>query len=226
MWLLFDKDGTLIEYDETWVEIGIEMIDDFIGTYHIHDKDRVYRDIGVKDHQFVPGGIMAQGTMDDIIQCFNHHAQQDVSEWTKKTSQRLISSRNPETTLIPGVVETLTSLKAQGHRLGIITSDNQVGTKKFLNDFDLTDMFDYLITTDEKSFEKPDPRVLEAFFKETNCTQDDIIIIGDAPTDIETGQRVGAQTIGVLTGIGDRDTLHNATHIIDDITALPELLRN
>ncbi|UTI85732.1 hypothetical protein NIT60_03770 [Mammaliicoccus sciuri] len=37
-WLLFDKDGTLLKFDETWSEISLVMIDRFVEKYHIEQQ--------------------------------------------------------------------------------------------------------------------------------------------------------------------------------------------
>ncbi|MGS0650255.1 HAD family hydrolase, partial [Staphylococcus arlettae] len=29
-WILFDKDGTLIHFDRSWMKIGLQLVDDFM----------------------------------------------------------------------------------------------------------------------------------------------------------------------------------------------------
>ena len=37
-WLLFDKDGTLLKFDETWSEISLVIINKFIEQYQVEEK--------------------------------------------------------------------------------------------------------------------------------------------------------------------------------------------
>ena len=32
-WILFDKDGTLIDFDMSWMKVGIQMVDEFVERY-------------------------------------------------------------------------------------------------------------------------------------------------------------------------------------------------
>jgi phosphoglycolate phosphatase len=53
-------------------------------------------------------------------------------------------------------------------------------------------------------------------------------MIGDTPMDIRAGIAAGAQTIGVLSGFGERDELFRAgAHtILPDISSLQDFLLN
>lgn len=37
-WILFDKDGTLIEFDKSWEKIGIRLVDSLLEEYPVADK--------------------------------------------------------------------------------------------------------------------------------------------------------------------------------------------
>jgi len=36
-WILFDKDGTLIEFDSSWEKIGVRLVDKLLDTFPVHD---------------------------------------------------------------------------------------------------------------------------------------------------------------------------------------------
>ena len=38
-WILFDKDGTLIEFDKSWEKIGVRLVDKLLETFPVHDKE-------------------------------------------------------------------------------------------------------------------------------------------------------------------------------------------
>ena len=42
-WILFDKDGTLIEFDKSWEKIGIRLVDSLLEEYPVADKEVAHR---------------------------------------------------------------------------------------------------------------------------------------------------------------------------------------
>ena len=45
-WILFDKDGTLIEFDKSWEKIGIRLVDSLLDEYPVVDKEVAHRQLG------------------------------------------------------------------------------------------------------------------------------------------------------------------------------------
>ena len=68
-WILFDKDGTIIYFDRSWMKIGLKLVDDFMETYKdsIGDIDGSYAYLGIIDGEIQPGTIMASGALDEMI---------------------------------------------------------------------------------------------------------------------------------------------------------------
>ena len=86
-------------------------------------------------------------------------------------------------------------------------------------------LFDVIIGSDEVSKPKPWPdEILKAksLLKAKSC-----YMIGDTTYDIETGKKVGAKTVAVLTGNHTRAMLRNAKpdHILKSVAGLPRLLK-
>ena len=47
------------------------------------------------------------------------------SKWTRDTSQALVDSREPENNWIDGVYDMIQSLRYEGYKIGIVTSDSE-----------------------------------------------------------------------------------------------------
>ena len=60
-WILFDKDGTLIEFDKSWEKIGIRLVDKLLDTFPVHDKEVAHRQLGILDDKIVPDSVMGSG---------------------------------------------------------------------------------------------------------------------------------------------------------------------
>ena len=66
-WILFDKDGTLIEFDKSWEKIGIRLVDSLLDEYPVADKEVAHRQLGVLDNAIVPDTVMGSGSLDEMI---------------------------------------------------------------------------------------------------------------------------------------------------------------
>ncbi|UXV36258.1 HAD family hydrolase [Staphylococcus sp. IVB6181] len=229
-WILFDKDGTLIDFDMSWMKIGIQMVDQFVERF-ISDEDQAhaYQTLGVnkETNQIEPGTPMACGSLDEIIQNFNALAGEDVGEWTRQTSQYLIDHREPEIKWIEGMVEALETLKAQGYRIGIITSDTKKGTDQFIEATDTEAFFDLVISTEANAAEKPDPAVLNPLFdQEKGLKAEEIAIVGDNPNDIQTAVNAHlGLSVAVLTGVGQAHEFKQADYVVETAPEVVNILK-
>ena len=225
-WILFDKDGTLIEFDKSWEKIGVRLVDSFLDKFPIADKEAAHRQLGVIDDAIVPNSVMGSGSLDDMVKAFNNIAGEDVSDWTRNTSQELVDTRVPENNWIEGVYETIKALKNEGYKIGIVTSDSRKGVMQFLEDTNSKDAFDLVISTETHAAEKPNPAVLNPLFDHYNVRPAEVVIVGDTNNDMKT--KVNAElglAIGVLSGIAKKDELEDADYIIDTAVDVPKILK-
>ena len=228
-WILFDKDGTLIYFDQSWTRIGIQLVDDFIERYResITDVEQAYKDLGVVDRDILPGTVMASGSLEEMIAHFNQIANRDVSDWVKERSQTLIDQREPDNEWVDGVYEMLETLRQRGYKLAIVTSDTRKGTDQFLEATDSELLFDVIISTEAHAVEKPNPEVLKPLFEQYEVQPEEIMMVGDTPNDIQTA--VNAQlgySVAVLTGVGEKESFTRADRVVDDATAVLDILND
>lgn len=147
-WILFDKDGTLIEFDRSWEKIGVRFVQSLLETFPVHNKEATLRQLGVIKESIDPKSVMGSGSLQQIIQAFNDVTGQDTTDWSKSTSQKLVDERIPEINWVEGVKEALIDLKAKGYQLGIVTSDTKKGVEQFLAHTNATSLFDLIISTE------------------------------------------------------------------------------
>ncbi|CAL27130.1 HAD family hydrolase [Staphylococcus carnosus] len=228
-WILFDKDGTLIDFDMSWMKVDIQMVDEFVEKYISQENvEHAYKTLGVdkEKDQVLPGTPMACGSLDEIIQNFNALAGEDVSEWTRQTSQYLIDHRIPEIKCIEGMTDALDALKHAGYQIGILTSDTKKGTEQFVEATDTEAFFDFIISTEANAAEKPNPEVLCPLFEHvSDLRAEEIAIVGDSPNDIQTAINSGlGLSIAVLTGVGQEHELQHADYIFQSAPEAVNLL--
>lgn len=226
-WILFDKDGTLIYFDKSWMKIGLQLVDDFLTTYkaNIADVDTAYESLGVIDGEIQPGTVMASGALDEMIDAFCEIAGQDVSTWAQQRSQTLVDQRVPENELVEGIEQTLETLKQRGYKLGIVTSDSKIGVDQFLEVTKFDRFFDLIISTEADAVEKPNPEVLNPLFYRYDVKPENVVIVGDNANDIQTGinAKLGLK-VAVLTGVGLKEELTQADYIVDNANEIINLI--
>ncbi|MCM3482776.1 MAG: HAD family hydrolase [Staphylococcus warneri] len=224
-WILFDKDGTLIEFDKSWEKIGIRLVDKLLDTFPVHDKEVAHRQLGILDDKIVPDSVMGSGSQGEMIKSFDDVTGQDTSEWTRNTSQELVDSREPENHWIDGVYDTIVALRQDGYKIGIVTSDTNKGVTQFLEATQSKDLFDLVISTETHAEEKPSPKVLDPLFEAYDVKPEQVVIVGDTANDMKTAINAHlGLSIGVLTGIAKREELHEADVIIESAKEVKQVL--
>ncbi len=127
--------------------------------------------------------------------------------------------------LFPGVTETLTALKGQGARLGVLTNKPQELTDLLLPQLDLHGLFAAVYGAGRKGYTKPDPRIFHDVTSDVGGGP--AVMIGDSITDLNTARAAGVPCILVsygFTPVPARDLGGDA--VIDDFRELPQALRD
>lgn len=129
-----------------------------------------------------------------------------------------------QTTLYPGVVESLQKLKEHGHRLGLCTNKPHSATVHTLELFGLSDFFEIVIGGDSLATRKPDPEGLNLCYQKLGGQG---VFVGDTIIDADTAVR--CKVPFALFTLGYRkaevsDIPHDAA--FDDYGQLSEIVAN
>ncbi len=109
-----------------------------------------------------------------------------------------------------GIEKVLNELKSKGKKLIVVTGKLEETSKKILEYMNILKYFDLVAgaTCDSSRIKKND--IMEFAIKNfKNIDFDKCIMIGDRPTDVEAGTRYNMDTIGVLYGMGDKQSFDN-----------------
>jgi phosphoglycolate phosphatase-like HAD superfamily hydrolase len=118
--------------------------------------------------------------------------------------------RTPEPfLLVPGVRETLETLRTR-YPLSIVSARDQRSTTRFLEQFDLGQLYHCIATAQTCRHTKPYPDPIFWTAKQMGVLPEDCLMIGDTVVDILAGKAAGAQTVGVLCGFGEEKELRQA----------------
>jgi phosphoglycolate phosphatase len=136
----------------------------------------------------------------------------------------LEAARN--TSLLPGVSETLTALKRMGLKIGLFTLSSDKAANYILQRFKLGDFFSVAVPRNKVNFVKPNPEHLEMALKVLGVAAEETVVVGDGNVDMQSARELKAIAVGLPTGASTIEQLmrHGANYIITSITDLPVLI--
>jgi len=132
-----------------------------------------------------------------------------------------------ETNLIPGILETLKTLREMKLKIALFTANGEKSTNHILRRFRLRQFFDAIITRESVLAIKPDPVHLEAALKALKVKPKEAIVVGDSVRDIECARRLKVLAVGVTTGFSSIQELTHAgaDYVASSPTDIPSLVQ-
>jgi len=130
-----------------------------------------------------------------------------------------------QSSLFPGVEETLQLLKQEGFSMAVATGKGRCGLDKVLSETGLGPMFDATRCSDETR-SKPHPLMLEQLMQELNFAPAQTVMIGDTEYDMEMARNAGTHSVAVAYGVHACPRLqrHAPLTCLDQITELGDWL--
>jgi len=228
--LLFDKDGTLIDFDATWGPAAYEVMRALSGgdaeklralmiVSHYVEAERRFRPTSplVAGSSASYGPLWAEalgrrpgpdlyGEMDDLFRYWGLETLAPIGE--------------------PAAIAA--ALKARGLRLGIATNDAERSARAQATALGLDPYLDFVAGYDSGFGAKPHPGMVLAFAAACGCRADEVALIGDTLHDLHAARAAGTTSIAVLTGPTRADARSDlepyADYVIGSIAELPALL--
>jgi phosphoglycolate phosphatase len=227
--ILFDKDGTLIDFPSTWTPVLKALSLEFADG----DAERAgeLMEIAGYDPQtgiFKPGSIWAAGNTLDLVTAWLPDAPDSeragVARWIDDYCEETV----PDTAVpVTDLVRFFGGLRQSGLALGVATNDVTRSALATMQRFGVADLLVAVLGYDSVARPKPAADMVVAFCAEAAIEPGNVAVVGDNLHDLVMARAAGAGlAIGVLTGNGTRDDLGAyADHVIDSIEDLPRLLQ-
>ena len=98
-------------------------------------------------------------------------------------------------TLFPGMKELLVKLRKTGYKTGLVTSRMRNTTFRGLEKFELTDLFDAVVTCDDTNVHKPDPEPVFIALDKLGTKPEKTVMLGDTMYDIMCANNAGVTSV-------------------------------
>jgi phosphoglycolate phosphatase len=222
--VLFDKDGTLIDFERTWAPVIRQ-------TARIAARDdaalarRLLEACGVE-----PGSgrtradsLFAAGNSAEIAAAMVALG----SIWTPAALtvelDRLFAEAGAGAVGLTDLPLLFSRLKGAGLAIGIASSDAAAGIRETMRALGVDGEVDFIAGYDSGHGHKPDPGMALAFCHRAGCLPGQMMMVGDNRHDLAMGRAAGAgAVVGVLSGTGTPETLGDLAD--GSVAELPDLL--
>jgi phosphoglycolate phosphatase len=219
--VVFDKDGTLIDFDAMWSPWIIELCARLESATGRPISERLFAELGfdAAAGRTIPGSPLAVLPMTIL-----RDAVADVvvrAGATEAAAARALEKAwfvpDPVTTARPlaDLPRLFAALHAAGRRIAVATSDDHAPTARTLAGLGLADLVDMLVGADDGVARKPAPDMVLRAAAALGVSASRTAVVGDSLADLEMGRAAGAgRVIGVLSGVSLRGDLEPFADVV------------
>jgi len=236
--VVFDKDGTLIDIHHYWgkmIELRAALIAD---RFAVKDKESLFKmlinvmgldvetgllkssgPVGIRPRVEIvrllvdalneKGFVATEAEVEDVFQEIDRFSTIAAKTFIKK---------------LPGVDVLLRSLKSNGLKLAIATTDLHSRAVMAMNTSGLNIYIDGVVGADDVQSSKPKPDMLYLLMDKFRVAPKDVVMVGDAAVDQDMAVSAGVDFIGVKTGLSVSDQHLSSGCWVNDMAAVGSLL--
>ncbi|MBN8219111.1 MAG: HAD family hydrolase [Spirochaetes bacterium] len=236
--VLWDKDGTLLDGFADWIRRDRRLVQRLarerstapLSTDQLDALDRAALvALGVEEGRVLPHGLLAHGTEEALLLALRGVLSNRVPveepplflEHARESLRRLLLEEGPVVPHpTPAAGEALVFFSRQRLKQGLATSDSLTHARSEFEALGWEPYFCFWGCGDTAAKPKPDPWTVNEFCRLHGLAPGNVLVIGDAPADMEMARRAGARGFGVLGGVGGRSELAAAERLFSGLDEL------
>jgi len=221
--LVFDKDGTLIEFHLMWGGWVDELARRLEDGTRLPLRDGLYELLGVDQESgmVLAHGLMAATPMRRIREVVEGYVSDAGAGPAAAAAAVERAWHAPDPVALAQPVTDLHALlgrlRARVPTFAVATSDDRGPTERTLAALGIDGAFAALSCADDGRPTKPAPDPVLYLCVTLGVAADRTAVVGDAPADLRMARAAGAgRVIAVLTGVGDRAILEPLADVVLD----------
>ena len=154
------------------------------------------------------------------------NAFEEVREEVLVIAERYELEAAKDTSLLPGVTETLKTLRKKNLKTALFTINSEKSANYILKRFRIGNLFDVVIPRSSVRYVKPNPEHLETVLKALMISPDEAIVVGDGSSDMRCARELKVIAVGLPSGVSSMKELiaSGANYVITSLTDLPILV--
>lgn len=219
--IIFDKDGTLIDFDFMWGTWTLQLAERL---QTVTDRDAREALCASYGYDMARGKILRDGKLTCTPMWQLREMMVEVSQ-SLGLSQRQARCAVEEAWFVPdpvtlakpftNVSKLFTNIHRRGIKVAIATTDDRTPTEAMLKAFGITHLVDTMVCADDGIRAKPAPDMITTICARFNIDPCKAVVVGDTVADLQMARsaRVG-YVIGVLSGVG----------LLEHLTPLADIL--
>jgi phosphoglycolate phosphatase len=225
--ILFDKDGTLIDFQRTWGPATHAVLTKLCnGDAAAFERLAAVSLYDATQRRLLPGSPVVIETTYGYGKLWAQALGVPVTpEFIAHIDALFFGETLDHLTTIGDVRALLGQLRVRGYRLGLMTNDADANTRAQLKQLGLEQLLEFVAAYDSGYGHKPDPDPVLAFAQFARVAPVDIAVVGDSEHDLVAARAAGAVAVGVLSGPVPRARLEpHADVLIPSIAELDDWL--
>ncbi|MEE9314854.1 MAG: HAD family hydrolase [Rhizobiaceae bacterium] len=225
--ILFDKDGTLLQFDATFLPATSKVIKSLSeGDTALAKQIAELVKFDIDNVALAPSSVLIAGSVDDIAVTLMPLLKYDsVAELSKRVNALYVEHSLSTVVGFDFLTPTLDKLKIMGLPLGVATNDTEEGAYSHLNKLEVAERFCFIAGFDSGFGAKPEPGMVLGFADHLGFAPEEIMMVGDSTHDCHSGRAAGAIVIGVTSGGAEAEELApHADYVLPSIAELPDLI--
>lgn len=223
--LLFDKDGTIINFRLMWLGWCREIVGALGSVYStaLVEKNLSAWGVDLALGQIAPDGYLAIGTTLELQQSLAARlsaegfaaARTEADVYAAMQHAYRAVEEKKMIRAIPGVDATIRELQNRGYLLAVVTTDDTQKAADNLRTMGLESSFKIVLGCDRVTNCKPAPDLTLEACRMLGVKPAEAAVIGDTLADIRMGRAAGAACcIGVASGVTTPETLAAEADIV------------